>query len=108
MNGTTAIQIRTRQELELCDTGQPIMKSGRVGVYAGLEAIQTCSCMCENTFLFPVIVYPTDDGSIDKEVVFALDPPVPHQITGYSIIESIGEQDPRYEAYKRLFNEFSG
>jgi hypothetical protein len=106
VNENNVMKISTRRELELCDIGQLVNKFDRVGVYAGLEWRQTCSCMCPNTFQFPIIVYPTDDESIDKETVFALDPPVPHQIHGYSMIENIDEKNKYYPVYKKLIDVY--
>ncbi|MBU2562146.1 MAG: hypothetical protein KKF68_00595 [Nanoarchaeota archaeon] len=106
MGNVQAIEFETKRQLEGMDIGQLVKKADKVGVFAGLEWIQTCNCPCENTFQFPIIIYLSKSGGIDREVVYSLDKPTrPNQIHGYSIIGPVNEGDRRNELYKKLIQD---
>ena len=90
---SAVVEIETKDQFESLDIGQLVKTSDKIGVFAGLEWIQVCSCPCENIFQFPIIIYPTGGEGIEREVVHSLDKPRPKQINGYSIIDSVEKDD---------------
>jgi hypothetical protein len=106
MGNAQAIKFETKRQLERMDIGQLVKKVDKVGVYAGLEWIQTCSCPCGNTSQFPIVIYPSEEGGIDREVVYSLDRPTkPQQIHGYSVVGPVNETDTGHEFYERLIQD---
>jgi hypothetical protein len=88
-----------------CKMGQPVQKYGKVGVYVGMESVITgsVSCGCATLKQMPVIIYPKNDGCIEREEVWFLDPPK-RKIHGLSMSTQINDEDPRFEAYKILLS----
>ncbi|MFA5993084.1 MAG: hypothetical protein WC796_05245 [Candidatus Pacearchaeota archaeon] len=105
MTQNETLEVETRQELERLNIGQQVRVFGRDGVYAGLEWVQTCSCPCENTFQFPIIIHLSEDGRINREVVYSLEKPLPKRVTSVSITQSVKESDKRYAFYMRLLEQ---
>ena len=105
MGRKESLEIRTKQQFNCLDIGQPVKLFGKEGVYAGLEWIQTCSCPCVNTFQFPVVVHLLEDGKIDREVVYRLEEPREKTLTAYTITEGVNKTDERHDFYMELLKQ---
>ncbi len=105
LNYPKGIEIHRLDDLIALDKGQTVVKYGKIGVYAGLELVVTGSiaCSCGEISEIPVILYPREDGLMEREEVRYLEPPA-KRIHGYSIIESISEEDPRFKIYQNMLN----
>jgi len=93
-------------ELQGCDIGQAVRlrNRGRTGTYAGLECIH----IPDGVARFPVIIYLTNEGKIEREVVRSLVSPdkIPKNkrfaYIGFSTISGVVENDEKYEFYRKI------
>ena len=105
MGSLKPIDFDTKQQLEQMDIGQLVRKIDKVGVYAGIDEIQVCNCLCENIFPLPVILYLSEDGNIQKEVIYSLDYIKNTEIIeGVSTIQQVNPENINYVFYKKLAN----
>jgi|GEM_PF-6122930 hypothetical protein len=107
MGDAQPIEIETKEQLEGMHIGCLVKRGNRVGVYAGIEWLQTPCSLCCDTHPFPIIVYPSGKKEIcriDREAVYSLNKPtMPHQINGLSVVDSVRPGDEKYDFYKGLF-----
>ena len=99
------INVETKQQLEFMDVGQLVKRFDRVGVYGGLEWVQMCTCPVVNTFQFPTIIYPLENGDVEVETIYFLEEPIPRRINGYSTISNITIEDKMHRFYEKLIQD---
>jgi hypothetical protein len=104
MNGIKTI--RVLMDFDDCTAGEPIELSGKRGHYAGKEPVTlgSTACGCARTESLPVVIYPNEDGSLERQVVHFLDPPA-EGLHGYSTLETVRDDDPKFGQYKELIAE---